>query len=163
MKFLEKFAEIAGNLGFLVGDGDRRREQSRKAKRTWGASVDGITLSASANTPCPSPDEPLRIDVALRNIGTEPKTFSIGAWIEFFTLTIIQPDGTEAALTAFGKRQFEAARKQDERKIVVAPEQEIDADLPAGALYELRQTGVYRIVGKCQKSRAVSNEFEIRI
>ena len=163
MSVFDAFLEVAGNLGFLVGNNDRRRAQARKNKRSWGSEQDGFALSIAASSLHPTSDDGLRVEVALRNMSPQPKTIQVGAWLRFFSLSIHRPDGSEAQLTSFGKRQIEAAENAPVRTVVLSPGEIMEADLPVGALYDWRQPGIYRVAGKCQLTVALSNELEIRI
>ena len=163
MSFFDSFLEAAGNLGFLVGNNDRRRAQARKEKRSWGPEQDGVAISIAASSLEPTPDDSLRIEVALRNMSQETKSIQVGPWLRFFSLDIRQPNGSEIPLTSFGMRQFEAAATAPARTINVMPGEIVEADLPVGALYDWKQPGAYRVIGKCEASTALSNELEIRI
>lgn len=163
MSVFDSFLEVAGNLGFLVGNNDRRRAQARKENRSWGVERDGFAVSIAASSLEPQADDSLRIEVALRNTGAEAKSLKVGSWLSFFSLSILKPDGSEARLSNFGKRQTEAADAAPTHDVMLEPDQVIEADLPVGALYEFRQRGVYQVVGSCQATGAISNTLDIRI
>jgi len=78
MSLFDSFLEIAGNLGFLVGNNDRRRERARKERRSWGPEQDGYSVSIATASLSPSPDESLRVEIALRNASPETRELLIG-------------------------------------------------------------------------------------
>ncbi len=162
MSLFDSFLEVAGNLGFLVGNNDRRRERERKEKRSWGAESDSLAVSIAASSLELAPEETLRIEVALRNAGDADRELTIGPWLRFFTLEISGPDGAPAELATFGQRQFDAARDVPEHRVSLSPGQVIEADFPVSALYNLKRNVTYTVRGKSRASSAISNELTIR-
>ncbi len=162
MSIFESFLEVAGNLGFLVGNNDRRRERVRKEKRSWGAEQDGFAVSIAASSLELQPDETLRIEVALRNASDNERELIVGPWLRFFTLQIVETNGAPAELSPFGQNQFEAAQNLPEHQVTLSPNQVIEADFPVSALYSLKKNTAYTIVGTASATRAVSNELTIR-
>ncbi len=163
MSVFDSFLEIAGNLGFLVGDNDRRRERARKEKRSWGTEQEGLAVSIAASSVDLKPDETLRIEVALRNSGTAEREFMVGNWLRFFKLDISGPSGFPVELTTFGRRQLEAAQNAPELPMILKPDEVMEADFPVSVLYQLKDHGEYTVVGRSIANSAVSNELKIRI
>ncbi len=154
MKFFDSFLEIAGNLGFLVGNNDRIRERTRRERRNWGVQQEGFQLSAAITG-----DEASRkVEVALRNASAEPREIQLQPWLIFFPIAI-----HEASLTPFGRKQMEAAAATPARTVTLSPNQVLEADIPISALYDLTKPGLYTITVTCQASRALSHSLEIRI
>jgi len=162
MSIFDSLLEVAGNLGFLVGNNDRRRELARKEKRSWGAEKDGLQVSIAASSLELQPDETLRIEVALRNTSDIERDLTVAIWLRFFILAISESDGTPAELSAFGQSQFDAAQTIPEHQVSLSPNQVIEADFPVSALYNLKRNTTYTIIGKTQESSAISNELSIR-
>ena len=163
MSFFDSFLEIAGNLGFLVGNNDRRRLQARKEKRSWGPEQDGFAIALTPNTGNPGADSSLTFEVALRNTSGTARVVRVGSWIEFFKLEITQPDGSEAAWSSFGVSQMEAAQTAPERTVTLQPGETLQADLPVDVLYHLKTPGSYRARATAKEVSAFSNEVTIRI
>ena len=163
MSVFDSFLEIAGNLGFLVGDNDRRRERIRKERRSWGKEQDGLAISVAASSLEAKQDETLRIEVALRNSSTAEREFMVGNWLRFFKLDISGPSGSPVELTTFGRGQLEAAQNAPELPMILKPGQVMEADFPVSVLYQLKEHGEYTVVGKSIANGAISNELKIRI
>lgn len=162
MSVFDSFLEVAGNLGFLVGDNDRRRARERKERRSWGPEVDGFSISIAANSVKPTPDDPLRIEIALRNTGATPREISVRPWLIFFPIQISDSEGHPASLNKFGQRQMEAAQATGARPLTLPGGETLEADIPIGALYNWRPGTIYTLYGHCLAGRAISNELEIR-
>jgi len=73
MSFFDSVLEIVGNLGFLVGNNDRRRERASKERRSWGPEQDGYSVSIAIGSLSPGSDKSLRVKVALRNASRETR------------------------------------------------------------------------------------------
>ena len=163
MSFFDSFLEIAGNLGFLVGNNDRRRTQARKEKRLWGPEQDGFAIALTPNTPGPGTDSTLSFEIALRNMSDTARTLRLGSWLTFFKLRITEFDGSEVALSSFGVSQLEAGKSVPQRVVTLQPGETLHADLPVGVLYHLNKPGSYLARATAQGVSAVSNEATIRI
>jgi len=162
MKLFDSFLEVAGNLGFLVGDNDRRRVRARKERRSWGTEMDGLAVSIAASTLELKSDDSLRIEIALRNTSSQPRIVRLSAWLRFFSLQITDTTGQPADLSSFGRSQFEAAEAAPEHDHALLPGAILEAEIPAGVLYNLKHRGVYTLRGQSRAGRAISNEIQIR-
>lgn len=162
MSVFDSFLEVAGNLGFLVGNNDRRRARERKERRSWGPEVDGFVISIAANSVKPTPDETLSIEIALRNTGDTVREIIVPPWLIFFPIQITDSAGNPAILNSFGKRQMEAAQATGARPLTLPGGETLEADIPIGALYTWRPGTIYTLYGHCLAGGAISNELEIR-
>ena len=162
MSLFDSFLEVAGNLGFLVGDNDRRRARERKERRSWGAEVEGFAVSIAANSAKPTLDHPLSIEIALRNTSSVARQITASPWLSFFPIQITDSAGNPALLNSFGQRQMEAAQATDARPLTLLSGETLEADIPVGALYIWQPGTIYTLRGRCLAGRAISNEWEIR-
>jgi hypothetical protein len=162
VSLLDSFLEVAGNLGFLVGDNDRRRARERKERRSWGAEKDGFSVSIATNNLKPTANDPLRIEIALRNATLLAREISVPPWLSFFVLEIQDSEGNSASLNSFGRHQMAAAQLNVPRTLTLPAGETVEAEIPVGALYTLGPGKVYTIRGHSLAGSAISHELEIR-
>jgi hypothetical protein len=152
-------------ITFLSKMGLSVRDDPKKvvdvAGRQWGEPVDGLALSVLLRVK-EDADELPSVSVAIHNRSAETQRLTTPGWLHFFRVSVLGPDGAEAALSPYGRELMKPERRPISAGVALAPGEAIEADIPIGQIFQLR-AGPYRVHASCRMpgGPAVSNEIRI--
>jgi len=150
-------------MGLSVRD-DPKKEVDI-AGRIWGEPVAGLALSVALK-PQEDPDALPTVSVAIHNRSVETQRLMTRGWLNFFQMTVLAPNNTVAAFTPYGALSMQPERQPEPSAVNLAPGEAIEADIPIGAIYEMRRTGRdYRVKATCEApggGQIVSNELMVK-
>lgn len=150
-------------MGLSVRD-DPKKEVDI-AGRTWGEPVAGLALSVALK-PQEDPDALPTVSVAIHNRTAETQRLMTRGWLNFFKVTVLTPNGSEAAFTPYGALSLKPERQPEPSAVNLVPGEAVEADIPIGAIYEMRRNGrEYRVKASCEApdgEQITSNELLVR-
>jgi hypothetical protein len=156
---LRKLFEILANMGVWIRLNDPRHDPVSESGRAWGEIKENFSLSLQALNPD-------TVSVLIKNRAATDKTVRIPAWLGFYRVSIIGPDGTGAQLKSYGRGVL-----QDPLNTTVADRtfpagKSLSTEIPLAVLYDLHD-GQYRVAISCPvpggspESILTSNELTI--
>lgn len=150
-------------MGLSVRD-DPKKEVDI-AGRAWGEPAAGLALSVALKKQ-EDPDALPTISVAIHNRSAETRRLMTRGWLNFFCITVLAPDGTVAGLAPYGAQLMKPERQPAPTAVTVTPGEAVEADIPIGAIFEMRRTGrEYRVKASCETpetGKIVSNELPVK-
>lgn len=139
---------VRGALDWFAKLGLTVRDDAPKTidltNRAWGPAADGLAISIR-QLPKEDPDQLPGISAVMRNVSAAPKHLAIPAWLVFYSVTITRPDGSPAALTAFGRELLKPERYPRGVILDLAPGQAVETEIPIGSIFDMRAKGGYQV------------------
>jgi hypothetical protein len=139
---LNKLFDTLANMGIWIRLNDTRADPPPEQGRAWGRAVEEFALSLEAV-------DPDGLSVLIKNLGATDKRVSVPGWLNYFQVEIAGPDGSSVPLKRYGERVLD-----DPRQSAVSPRKfpagkSVAAEIPLGALYDLKAPGMYRVRVSC--------------
>ena len=160
---IRRFLTFLAKMGLSVRDDPKR--QVDIAGRAWGEPVEGLTLSVALKQQ-EDPDALPTVSVAIHNRSAETQRLMTRGWLHFFSVTVLAPDGRVTGLTPYGSQLMKPERQPAPAPVTLAPGEAVEADIPIGAIVEMRRTGKeYRVKASCEApdgGQIVSNELPVK-
>src|ERR1700722_268206 len=132
---------IRSVITFMAKMGLSVRDDPKKevdvAGRTWGEPVNGLALSVLLRAK-EDPDELPAVSIAILNRGPETKHLTTRGWMNFFSVSVLGPDGAPAPLTSYGAELMKPERQPAVSELVLATGEAVEADIPIGSIYQMR-------------------------
>ena len=150
-------------MGLSVRD-DPKKEVD-VASRLWGEPVNGLALSVLLKAK-EDPDELPSVSIAILNRGNETKRLMTRGWLNFFHVSVMDPAGAGAPPTSYGAELMKPERQLALSDVVLTPGEAIEADIPIGSIYSMREGDVYRVQASCDVpggGRVISNKIQVKV
>jgi len=137
-----KLFDILANMGIWIRLNDKRTEPPPEEGRDWGEPAGNFALSLASRG-----DE--NVSILIKNLGATEIRAQLPGWLHYFKVEVIGPDGGAVALKPFGKQALNDPHlaRLVERSFPAG--KYLATDIPVGALYDMRLTGVYRVMVSC--------------
>jgi hypothetical protein len=100
------------------------------------------------------------VAVILRNVEPVEKRLLTRGWLHFLHVHLTSPDGSEAALSPYGREALKPERAKSDVVLHFAPNEMVETEIPLGILYEMDKAGTYRVRVSCQLPDTVLSSNE---
>jgi hypothetical protein len=158
---LDKLFDTLADMGIWIRFHDKRTEPPTEDGRAWGLAVNGFAISLASL-------HEESVSVMIKNNTDREQRVQIPGWLHYLRTNITGPGNSQVGLKAYGKQLLDSAQASKSVELVFPAGKHLATEIPAGALYDLKAGGPYRIRVACAvpgnpTATLVSNEITLGI